>query len=155
MKKSMKKGLVDTIDMVIVGYFKGKGRRTDLGIGAFLGAIYNEEEETFDVVCKVGTGLTDDMLKTLSNNLEKEKIEEMYKDVRVDDTLLPDVWVRPEYVVTVEADEITRNLNKSEDSVSAGLSLRFPRLMDIREDKGVEDITKVRELVEMYEMQRI
>ena len=155
MKKSMKKGLVDTIDMVIVGYFKGKGRRTDLGIGAFLGAIYNEEEETFDVVCKVGTGLTDDMLKTLSKDLEKEKIEKMYKDVRVDDTLLPDVWVRPEYVVTVEADEITRNLNKSEDSVSAGLSLRFPRLMDIREDKGVEDITKVGELVEMYEMQRI
>ena len=126
-----------------------------IGVGAFLGAIYNEEEETFDVVCKVGTGLTDDMLKTLSKNLSKGKIEKMYKDVRVDETLLPDVWVRPEYVVTVEADEITRNLNKSEDSISAGLSLRFPRLIDIREDKNVEDITKVGELVEMYEMQKI
>ena len=150
----MKKGLVDTIDMVIVGYFTGMGRRADLGLGAFLGAIYNKEEETFDVVCKVGTGLTDEILKSLSKKLRKERIKEQYKDIRVDSLLIPDVWVKPSIVVTVEADEITRNLNRSKDSLGAGLSLRFPRLVYIREDKGVEDITTVRELVEMFDIQK-
>lgn len=154
MKKSMRKGLVDTIDMVIVGYFKGMGRRTDLGLGAFLGAVFNEEEETFDVVCKVGTGLTDEVLRSLSKKLEEEKISEKYKDVRVSENLIPDIWVEPINVVTVEADEITRNLNKSEESIAAGLSLRFPRLIDIRSDKNVEDITTVEELMEMFEIQK-
>jgi len=154
MKKSMKKGLVDTIDMVIVGYFTGMGRRVDLGLGAFLGAIYNKEEETFDVVCKVGTGLTDEILKSLSKKLRKERIKEQYKDVRVNSLLIPDVWVKPSIVVTVEADEITRNLNRSKDSLGAGLSLRFPRLINIRGDKGVGDITTVHELVEMFEIQK-
>ena len=154
MKKSMKKGLVDTIDMVIVGYFKGMGRRTELGLGAFLGAVFNEDEETFDVVCKVGTGLTDEMLKNLSSKLESEKILKKYKDVRVGKEFSPDVWVEPLNIVTVEADEITRNLNKSEDSIAAGLSLRFPRLIDIREDKNVEEITTVKELMEMFEIQK-
>jgi len=155
MKKSMRKGLVDTIDMVIVGYFTGMGRRANLGLGAFLGAIYNEEKEIFDIVCKVGTGLTDEMLKDLSEKLEKERIKERYKDVRGNNLLIPDVWVKPSIVVTVEADEITRNLNRSKDSVGAGLSLRFPRLIDIREDKGVEDITTLNELVDMFKMQKI
>jgi len=155
MKKSMKKGLVDTIDMVIVGYFTGMGRRANLGLGALLGAIYNDEKETFDVVCKVGTGLTDEMLKSLSKKLKKEQIKERCKEVRGGNLLIPDIWVKPSIVVTVEADEITRNLNRSEDSVGAGLSLRFPRLVDIREDKGVEDITTVHELVEMFKMQKI
>ena len=154
LKKSMKKGLVDTIDMVIVGYFKGMGRRTELGLGALLGAIFNEDKETFDVVCKVGTGLTDEMLKTLSAKLESEKILKKYKDVRVGKEFSPDVWVEPLNVVTVEADEITRNLNKSESSIAAGLSLRFPRLIDVRDDKNAEDITTVSELMEMIEIQR-
>jgi DNA ligase-1 len=154
MKKSMRKGLVDTIDMVIVGYFKGMGRRSDLGLGAFLGAIYNDDKETFDAICKVGTGLTDEILKNLSKKLDEEKIKSMYKDVRVGESLIPDVWVKPINVVTVEADEITRKLSRSKDSVGAGLSLRFPRLIDIREDKGIEDITTVSELVEMFEIQK-
>ena len=154
MKKSMEKGLVDTFDMVIVGYFKGMGRRTDLGLGAFLGAAYNEETGTFDAICKVGTGLTDEILKSLSKDLEKEKVESKPKEVRVGESLIPDVWVRPVYVVTVEADEITRNLSKSEDSIGSGLSLRFPRLIDIRDDKDVEDITTVDEIVKIFDIQK-
>jgi DNA ligase-1 len=154
MKKSMKKGLVDTIDMVIVGYFKGMGRRTDLGLGAFLGAVFNEEEETFDVVCKVGTGLTDEMIRDLSKVLDENSIEKRYKDVRGGEEFSPDVWVKPSVVVTIEADEITRNLSKSKNSSASGLSLRFPRLVDIRSDKNIEDITTVSELTEMFEIQK-
>jgi DNA ligase-1 len=154
MKKSMKKGLVDTIDMVIVGYYKGMGRRKDLGLGAFLGAIYNTEEETFDAICKVGTGLTDELLRNLSKKLEEEEIKTKYKDVRVEESLVPDRWVKPVNVVTVEADEITRKLGKTEVSIGAGLSLRFPRLIDVRDDKNAEDITTVGELMEMFEIQR-
>lgn len=154
MKKSMRKGLVDTIDMVIVGYYKGMGRRTNLGLGAFLGAVYNTEEETFDAICKVGTGLSDELLKSLSKKLEEEKIRIKYKDVRIDESLTPDEWVKPVNIVTIEADEITRKLGRTRDSIGAGLSLRFPRLVDLREDKDVEDITTVNELCEMFEIQK-
>ena len=66
LKKSMEKGLVDTIDLVAVGYYHGSGKRGALGVGAVLGAIYNEEDNTYEAVCKVGTGFSDELLLNIS-----------------------------------------------------------------------------------------
>lgn len=152
-KKSIEKDLVDTVDMVIVGFFRGSGRRSNLGVGAILGAIYNEEEETFDAICKIGTGMSDRQLKELFMKLSEISEDRKSKDVRVSDALIPDVWVTPQYVITVDADEITKNISQGQELIGAGLSLRFPRLIEFdREDKGLEDVTTVEELVNMYKM---
>ena len=153
-KKSIDKELVDTIDMVVVGYYKGSGRRSTFGLGAILGAIYNEKESSYDAICKVGTGMSDDVLKEINKKLEKFSKKVQPKDVRSIESLVPDVWVEPKYVITVDADEITKNISNTDKSIGEGLSLRFPRLIEFDRDKGVEDITTVGEFLDMYEMRK-
>lgn len=152
MKKSIDKNLVDTVDMVVVGYYKGSGRRASFGLGAILGAIYNSNEDMYDAICKVGTGMNDDILKEMYIKLEKNSIRKQPKDIRVVESLIPDVWVTPKYVITVDADEITKNISQKGKLIGGGLSLRFPRLVEFDRDKVVEDITKIEELVQMFEM---
>ena len=154
MKKSMEKDLVDTVDMVVVGYYKGSGRRSEFGLGAILGAIYNEELGVYDAICKIGTGMNDEMLRDLNSKLSVESNNKQPKDVRVIDNLKPDVWVNPKYTITVDADEITKNISTGKELVGGGLSLRFPRLIEFDRDKGIEDLTTVGELVEMYNMRK-
>ena len=46
------------------------------------------------------------------------------------------MWVKPEIVVEIMADEITVS-----PIHAFGLALRFPRLINFREDKGVSEAT--------------
>ena len=153
-KKSIEKDLVDTVDMVVVGYYYGSGRRASLGLGAILCGIYNEKEGSIDAICKVGTGIGDDLLKKISSKLGKISLKDVPKIVRYQDSLKPDVWVEPQYVVTVDADEITKNISKGKKNIGGGLSLRFPRLIEFGRDKLVEDITTVGELEAIYKLHK-
>ncbi len=58
-------------------------------------------------------------------------------------------------VVVVRADEISRSqvhtAGRTTDQL--GFALRFPRLIDFRDDKLPEDATTVREIEEMYKLQ--
>jgi DNA ligase-1 len=151
LKKSMDSGLVDTVDMVVVGYYYGSGRRAELGIGALLGAIYNEEENRYDAVCKVGTGISDGLFKEIKSDLQGIEVLKKTKDVEVVDGLESDVWVKPKFVITVDADEVTRDIGKDKKGVGNGLSLRFPRLVEWDREKGLENITSVKELERIFE----
>lgn len=152
LKKSMMNSLVDTVDLVCVGYYHGSGRRSDLGVGAILGALYNEKTDTFEAICKVGTGFSDEILKKIKEQFETKIEEEQPQGVVCPESLIPDVWVYPDVVFTVEADEITRRLG--EEDIGGGLSLRFPRLVEWGRDKSANDATRVSELMEMFEMKR-
>lgn len=155
-KRSIEKELVDTVDMVVVGYYYGSGRRSDLGVGAILCGILNKKGDTIDAICKVGTGIGDELLKEMKDKFEEIKIRNIPSNVRCPEYLIPDEWLEPKYVVTVDADEITRNISRSdaERSIGNGLSLRFPRLVEFGRDKLVEDISTVEELEEMYKMRK-
>lgn len=153
-KKSIDKELVDTVDMVIVGYYFGSGRRTDLGLGAIFCGILNEQEDRVDAICKVGTGIDDKTLLKMSKDLEKIKLKAAPKNVGYVENLKPDVWVEPKYVVTIDADEITKNISKGSKEIGGGLSLRFPRLIEYGRDKLLEDITTVEELKGMYSLRK-
>jgi DNA ligase-1 len=150
LKKSMDSGLVDTVDLVVVGYYYGSGRRAELGIGALLGAIYNEEKDRYDAICKVGTGISDEMFKKIVKDLREFETLKKTNDVVVNDLLKPDVWVRPHFVITVDADEATRDIGKDKEGVGNGLSLRFPRLVEWDREKGIENITTVEELANIF-----
>ena len=150
LKKSMMGSLVDTVDLVCVGYYHGSGRRSDLGVGAILGALYNEGTDGYEAICKVGTGFSDAQLRSIKEQLEAKIEEDQPLNVLCPENLKPDVWVYPEVVFTVEADEITRRLG--EENIGGGLSLRFPRLVEWNRDKSANDATRVGELVSMFEM---
>ncbi len=150
--------LHDTIDCVILGYIFGRGKRTEFGAGALLVGVYDEEKDEFVTVSKIGTGLTDEEWRSIK---EKTKgIELSHKPARVNSLIMPSVWVEPEIVIEVLADEITRSPLHSAGAVlndgvkEPGYALRFPRLVSFRDkDKKAEDATTVRELIEMYQQQ--
>ncbi|MEM3199338.1 MAG: ATP-dependent DNA ligase [Candidatus Micrarchaeaceae archaeon] len=161
MKRSYRGILSDSLDLVIVGYFRGKGSRTEFGFGGLLCAVYNKEKDMFETISKIGTGFTEHNMETFHNLLQK--ITTKTKPVRVDSIIMPDFWVEPKYVVTVKADEITKSpmhtcgRELDNNGVESGYALRFPRIIGngfIREDKNPEDATTTKEIIEMYKQQK-
>jgi len=154
LKRATSGELNDTIDCVILGYILGKGKRTAFGAGALLVGVYDSEKDEFVTVSKIGTGLTDEEWIEIHKRADKIKID--HKPARVSAVLEPSVWIKPEIVIEILADEITRSpihtAGKSE--TEAGYALRFPRLVSFRSsDKKAEDATTVKELISMYKQQ--
>ena len=155
LKRSYRGELADTIDVCIVGYFRGKGARAKFGVGAFLGAVYEPKTDSFKTVSKVGTGFSEDEFLQLKKILDEISIS--HRHPRVDSVMEADVWVEPRYVVTVTADEITRSPSHTagKDKEGIGYALRFPRAVGfLREDKKPEDANSVKEIIDLFEMQK-
>ncbi len=146
--------MTDTFDLVVIGYYKGKGKRAQFDFGGLLTAAYDEKGERFRSIARLGTGFTEEQMKALREELEKTKSAE--KPPSVDSEVAPDVWVQPTMVVEVNADEISKSpmhtCGKREGG--EGLALRFPRLVQVRSDKRPEDATTEEEVLEMYERQQ-
>lgn len=150
--------LHDTIDTVILGYIFGKGKRTAFGAGALLVGVYDKEKDEFVSVTRIGTGLSDDEWRSIKERTKGLEVD--HKPARVSSFITPSVWVKPEIVIEVLADEITRSPLHTAGAVldgevkEPGYALRFPRLVTFRDrDKKPEDATTVKELIEMYKDQ--
>lgn len=146
--------LQDTIDVVILGYYAGKGKRSSFGIGAFLVGVYNKKDDRYETIAKVGTGLTDQEWHELKQRCDKYAVPEKPLSVVCAKELTPDVWVTPRMVCVVRADEITlspiHTAGKTHNHL--GFALRFPRIMGYRDDKNAEQATTIKEIKELYEM---
>ncbi len=139
--------LNDTVDLVLLGYYFGKGKRADFGVGALLAGVYDKKKDRFLTITKLGTGLSDAEWREVHKRADKVQVDK--KPARVDSVLVPDVWLKPEVVVEVLADEITPSPRHS-----AEYALRFPRIVSFRgADKRPEDATTVKEIVEMFKQQ--
>ena len=150
-KRSYRGELNDAVDLTIIGYFKGRGKRTQFGLGGLLSAVYDKKSDSFKSITKIGTGMTEQMLGELEEKLSK--ISRKQKPARVESEIEPDVWVEPRYVIEVVADEITKSpLHTAGKSSGQGYALRFPRMIKFR-DKKAEDSTSVSEIIEMYNNQ--
>ncbi|MCX7942605.1 MAG: ATP-dependent DNA ligase [Dictyoglomaceae bacterium] len=155
LKRSYQSQLTDTVDCVILGYFKGRGQRAKFGIGALLVGIYNPKEDRYETIAKIGTGPTEEEWLRFREILDDIKADE--KPNNVESQIIPDVWVYPKYVVEIQADEITKSPVHTcgKDSEKLGYALRFPRVIGfIREDKSPEQATTVDEILEMYQQQK-
>jgi DNA ligase-1 len=134
--------LSDTLDLVVIGYYYGRGKRAQFGMGAVLLGLRGEGEQ-FLTVAKLGTGLTEAELVVVKEMCDEypltaARANELYN---VPKGLVPDVWVEPNIVLEVAADEITTS-----PLHTAGVALRFPRLVKIRTDKNAEQATTLGEL---------
>ena len=153
-KRSYRSEMVDTVDLVVVGAFAGKGKRAGT-YGALLMAAYNHEDDTFETVCKLGSGFTDEELARLP-----EMFKPYLRDTphpRVKTVMKADFWFTPAVVLEVIGDEITlspmHTCGMNAIRPGSGLAIRFPRLVRFRSDKGPEDATTVKEIIEMYNRQ--
>jgi len=145
-------GLKDTLDCVVMGYYKGKGKRAAFGIGAFLvGVRESENSDRFLTISKIGTGLTDEQWREIHKKCQMSNVKCQIKpkEYKVDKNLTPDVWCEPKIMVEIEADNITVS-----PVHTAGLALRFPRLLRFREDKSPEQATTLAEAKRLYRMQK-
>jgi DNA ligase-1 len=154
-KRDYKSEMTDTVDLVIVGAFHGRGKRAGT-YGALLLATYDPEADTFETVTKCGTGFTDKDLASFPEILRKHEIPR--KHSRVKSTLEADVWFEPSVVLEILGAEITLSPIHScaMDSIrkGSGLAIRFPRFTGkYRNDKAAEDATTSSEIVEMYRKQ--
>ncbi|WKZ23591.1 MAG: RNA ligase family protein [Candidatus Dojkabacteria bacterium] len=136
-KKAMKKDLADTVDVVLLGYYRGEGKLAQFGIGALLAGVYDPETDTYTTVTKIGTGVTHEQWQQIKTACDAVKSEKMLDTVEIPKALLPDVLLIPELVVEVEADEITKS-----PLHSSGYALRFPRFKRFREKRANQATTK-------------
>ncbi len=146
--------LSDTVDLVLLGYYFGKGKRAEFGVGALLAGVYDQKSDRFVTITRLGTGLSDAEWREIHKRGDKLQVDT--KPPRVDSVLVPDVWLEPEVVVEVLADEITRSPRHTAGRLrdENGYALRFPRIVSFRgADKRPEDATTVKEIVEMFKQQ--
>jgi DNA ligase-1 len=154
LKRTTSGQLNDTVDLVLLGYYFGRGKRTGFGLGAVLAGVYDAEHDRFETITKIGTGLSDAAWRDLHARADKLQVSQ--RPARVYSLLTPDVWLKPEVVVEVLADEITPGTNHTAGKVgdAPGFALRFPRIVSFRAtDKRPEDATTVKEIKEMYHQQ--
>ena len=155
LKREYRSELTDTIDLVVIGAFHGKGRRAG-AYGTYLLGTLDEEREVYTSVAKVGTGFTDEDLMKIPKLLKA--FESHVKPPDVESKMVPDVWFRPHLVVEIIAAELTlspiHTAALGRIRPGAGISLRFPKFTGkIRDDKSPQDATSVEEIVGMYNRQ--
>lgn len=154
-KRAYKAEMADTVDLVVVGAFHGKGKRGG-SYGALLLAAYDENEDMFRTVCKCGSGFTDQDLAELPKKLRP--FQTSHRHPRVDSKLEADVRPVPNMVLEIIGDEITLSPVHSACvgviRPNSGLAIRFPRFTGkYRLDKSPEDASTTKEILEMYNNQ--
>jgi len=138
--------LKDSVDVVLIGAFYGRGRRKGV-YGTYIGAVYDPDNDVFEAFTRIASGLTDDIMDSLMKEMKQYEIDRKPKNVLCDDE--PDQWLLPEIVFEIIGDEIT----VSEKFPSLGFSMRFPVFQRLRPEKGPKDITTVKEIKQLYETQ--
>ncbi|KAL8986047.1 MAG: hypothetical protein Q9205_000390 [Flavoplaca limonia] len=159
-KKDYLTGIGDSLDLVVLGAYYGKGKRTSV-YGAFLLACYNATKQTYESVCNIGTGFSEAILEELHSILSEitiEKPKPFYSHSAVPKDQ-PDVWFEPRVVWEVKTADLTLSPRYKAgaetlgDANEKGISLRFPRFLKVRDDKKPEQATESRMVVELYRKQ--
>ena len=156
LKREYQNELGDSLDLIVIGAFFGKGRRTGK-YGTLLLATYNPENDTFPSICKVGTGFTDENLDQLYQILSPNVT--LKKNSRIESDMEADIWFEPSLVIEIVASEITLSpIHKTGFDMirkDAGLALRFPKFTGkIRTEKNVDDASTDEEIIALYNGQK-
>jgi DNA ligase-1 len=158
----------DTIDLIPVGGWHGQGRKNAWWSPILL-ACRNPENGSLEVVTKCISGFTDTFYK--ANRARYDPDHENEDGIRVGRNVLgekpsyveytghPDVWFEPQEVWEMVFADITISPTYTaaiglvhEDK---GLSLRFPRFLKVRDDKGIEEASTNEFLAELYRKQMV
>merc|ERR1719473_827520 len=158
LKKDYLDGLGDSVDLVVLGAWHGKGKRSGT-YGAFLLGVYDPEEEGYQTACKIGTGFSDQDSKDHHAFFSPKAQAGKPHEYDVDDRLEPDVWFEPCQVWECKAADLQvspiHTAAKGAKATGKGIGLRFPRFLRIRDDKGPENATQACQIVDMFEAQAV
>ncbi|KAH8720396.1 DNA ligase 1 [Beauveria bassiana] len=160
-KKDYLSGVGDSLDLVVLGAYYGRGKRTSV-YGAFLLACYNPNSDTYETVCNIGTGFSEQVLEELHASLSALVIDrpKPFYAHSAGNQHQPDVWFEPQHVWEVKTADLTLSPRYKagckegvDPAGGKGISLRFPRFIKVRDDKKPDEATSSRQVAEMYRKQ--
>lgn len=154
LKKDYLAGVGDSLDLVVIGAYNGRGKRTGT-YGGFLLASYNDDTGEYETTCKIGTGFSDEDLSSLYAKLHPTEISQPKAFYNFDSSAKPDVWFDPTTLFEVLTADLSLSpiYKAGHQEYGKGISLRFPRFLRIRDDKGIEDATTSEQVKEFYSRQ--
>ncbi|GAA5991741.1 hypothetical protein JCM11641_004849 [Rhodosporidiobolus odoratus] len=159
-KSDYLEGVGDSLDLVPIGAWHGSGRKAGWW-SPFLLACYDEENGTYTPVSKILSGFTDAFYKEYKEkyNESEENLltsRQCFSEVEAGG-LRPDIWFKPSEVWEIRGADFTLSpvypAARSHLGGDRGVSIRFPRFIKVREDKGVENATTAEQLAGMYRKQ--
>jgi len=121
------KPVMETLDLVVTGATWGEGRRASW-LGSYLLSVYDPERGEYLEVGRMATGLTDEQLSELTELFRPLIISQDGQEVKI----------APQYVFEVAYEELQKS-----PTYGSGYALRFPRLVRVREDKGIEEADNI------------
>lgn len=105
LKKDYLAGVGDSLDLVVVGGYYGKGKRTNV-YGAFLLACFDADSEEYQTICKIGTGFSEEVLQTHWDTLRALEMVKPRGDIKIGGAK-PDIWFEPKVVWEVLAADLS------------------------------------------------
>lgn len=144
--------MADSADLVCLGAFYGTGNKGGM-MSVFLMGCYDPNLDTWCTVTKVGNGFDDATLEKLQKELKMVKISK--NSSKVPDWLTVKKNMVPDFVAANPKEapvwEIAgAEFSKAEVHTADGISIRFPRVTKVRDDKSWKEATDLPRLKELF-----
>ena len=146
----------DTIDLIPVAGWHGQGRKAKWWSPILL-AVRNPETGSLEAVTKCISGFTDKFYQANKERYQEGSDNVIDRPGYIEYNGHPDVWFEPQEVWEMAFADITKSptylaaLGLVDDE--RGLSMRFPRFLKVREDKGIEEASTSDFLAELWRKQ--